>query len=76
MDIQQVQQFFIENTNVIFEVYPTNVKYVLSKSGFPISTFTREKNIGIFTIEIVKKMDILHLNFAILCECVGLRNVH
>ncbi len=61
--------------HVIYDVHPTNAKCVLSKSWFPISTFTRIKDIGIFTIEIAKKIDILHLKFEILCECIGLRNV-
>lgn len=44
-EVQAVQQFLIDNMEVMHHVYPVVSKYFLRKRGLNISTFTR-RNVG------------------------------
>jgi len=51
-----VQQFLIDNMDVMHHVYPVVSKYFLQKRGLNISTFTRRK-VGSFTPDVVKEVE-------------------
>lgn len=57
-EVQVVQQFLIDNMDVMHNVYPVVSKYFLQKRGLNISTFTR-RNVGSFTPSIVKEVETL-----------------
>jgi 4-hydroxy-tetrahydrodipicolinate synthase len=43
-EVAKVQQFFIDNMEVMHNVYPATAKYCLQKKGLNLSTFTRQKD--------------------------------
>lgn len=51
-----VQQFLIDNMDVMHNVYPIVSKYFLQKRGLDISTFTR-RDVGSFTPNVVKEVE-------------------
>jgi 4-hydroxy-tetrahydrodipicolinate synthase len=55
-EVAVVQQFLIDNMDVMHNVYPVVSKYFLQKRGLNISTFTRRK-VGDFTPAIVKEVE-------------------
>lgn len=55
-EIAIVQQFLIDNMDVMHDVYPIVSKYFLQKRGLEISTFTR-REVGDFTPKIIKSVD-------------------
>ena len=55
-EVQKVQQFLIDNMEVMHNVYPVVSKYFLQKRGLNISTFTR-RNVGTFTPNVVKEVE-------------------
>ncbi len=55
-EIAIVQQFLIDNMDVMHNVYPIVSKYFLQKRGLEISTFTR-REVGDFTPKIIKSVD-------------------
>lgn len=57
-EVQVVQQFLIDNMDVMHNVYPVVSKYFLQKRGLNISTFTR-RNVGAFTPSVVKEVETL-----------------
>ncbi|MBS7564892.1 dihydrodipicolinate synthase family protein [Mucilaginibacter sp. Bleaf8] len=57
--VNHVQQFLIENMEVMHNVYPVVSKYFLQKRGVDISTFTR-RNVGAFTSAIRQDVDKLY----------------
>jgi 4-hydroxy-tetrahydrodipicolinate synthase len=57
--VEKVQQFLIDNMDVMHEVYPTSSKYYLQKQGVNITTFTR-RDVGNFTPQIKQNMDGLY----------------
>lgn len=57
-EVAVVQQFLIDNMEVMHNVYPVVSKYFLSKRGLNISTFTR-REVGAFTPPIIKEVDSL-----------------
>jgi len=57
-EVQVVQQFLIDNMDVMHNVYPMVSKYFLQKRGLNISTFTR-RNVGSFTPSVVKEVETL-----------------
>ena len=61
-EVDRVQRFFIQNMEVMHNVYPVVSKYFLQKRGLNISTFTR-RQVGLFTPEVKKDMDILYQNY-------------
>jgi 4-hydroxy-tetrahydrodipicolinate synthase len=64
-EVQVVQQFLIDNMDVMHNVYPVVSKYFLQKRGLNISTFTR-RNVGSFTPSVVKKVETLFDDYTLL----------
>lgn len=54
-EVNQVQQFFIDNMDVMHDVYPTVAKFYLQKRGLNLSTFTR-RDVGDFSSEVRNKV--------------------
>ncbi|WP_207422520.1 dihydrodipicolinate synthase family protein [Desertivirga brevis] len=61
-EVQRVQDFLIENMDVMHNVYPIVSKYFLQKRGLNISTFTRRK-VGAFTQTITNEIELLYSNY-------------
>lgn len=74
-EVALVQQFFIDQMDVMHDVYPTVSKYYLQKRGLDISTFTRRTGIGEFNAEVKTKIDRLFEDYASLREKINLENV-
>lgn len=55
-EVTIVQQFLIDNMDVMHNVYPIVSKYFLQKRGLDISTFTR-RDVGSFTPNVVKEVE-------------------
>ncbi|MEQ7799335.1 dihydrodipicolinate synthase family protein [Pedobacter sp. ASV1-7] len=64
--VDKVQQFFIDEMDVMHNVYPTISKYYLQKRGLHISTFTRRNDIGIFDAKIKTGIDALSERYDVL----------
>jgi len=64
-EVAIVQQFIIDNMDVMHHVYPIVSKYFLQKRGLDISTFTR-RNVGAFTPGIVKDIEKLYDDYTVL----------
>jgi 4-hydroxy-tetrahydrodipicolinate synthase len=64
-EVNRVQQFLIDNMDVMHNVYPVVSKYFLQKRGLSISTFTR-RNVGTFSNAIVKDIESLYSNYSVL----------
>jgi 4-hydroxy-tetrahydrodipicolinate synthase len=73
--VDQVQQFFIDNMDVMHHVYPTISKYYLQKRGFEISTFTRRDDVGVFDLSIEKAIDALHDRYNLLTNEIEIKHV-
>lgn len=66
-EVAEVQQFLIDNMDVMHNVYPTVAKYFLQLRNFPISTFTR-RAVGTFTPAIASQVDALYRKYSRLQE--------
>lgn len=55
-EVNVVQQFLIDNMDVMHNVYPIVSKYFLQKRGLDISTFTR-RDVGAFTPNVIKEVE-------------------
>lgn len=64
-EVAIVQQFIINNMDVMHNVYPIVSKYFLQKRGLDISTFTR-RNVGAFTPGIEKEIEKLYDDYTAL----------
>lgn len=64
-EVAKVQQFLIDNMDVMHNVYPIVSKYFLQKRGLDISTFTRRK-VGNFTASVTKEIETLYSNYGLL----------
>lgn len=64
-EVNSVQQFLIDNMDVMHNVYPTIAKYCLTKRGLNISTVTR-RNVGEFSSAIRKSIEDLYDDYALL----------
>lgn len=73
-EVALVQQFFIDQMEVMHDVYPTVAKYYLQKRGLAISTFTRRTGIGAFNDDVKAKIDRLFVDYAGLKEKVSLES--
>ena len=62
-EVQRVQQFMIDNMDVMHNVYPVVSKYFLQKRGLKISTFTR-RDVGNFSGTVVKEIEGLFDNYS------------
>lgn len=74
-EVALVQQFFIDQMDVMHDVYPTVAKYYLQKRGLAISTFTRRIGIGEFNAEVKTKVDRLFADYASLKEKINIENI-
>ena len=71
-EVARVQQFLIDNMDVMHNVYPIVSKYFLQKRGLDISTFTRRK-VGTFTSTITKEIEKLYSNYGVLQDELDLK---
>jgi 4-hydroxy-tetrahydrodipicolinate synthase len=69
--VDDVQQFLIDNMDVMHNVYPIIAKYWLKKRGLEITTFTR-RNVGSFTAPIKQQIESLYGNYNQLQNQIGL----
>jgi 4-hydroxy-tetrahydrodipicolinate synthase len=68
-----VQQFLIDNMDVMHNVYPIIAKYWLTKRGLNISTITR-RNVGVFTPTTRKQIEHLYGDYSSLKDQIGIAN--
>ena len=64
-EVSSVQQFLVDNMDVMHDVYPIIAKYWLTKRGLNISTTTR-RNVGVFSSVVRKKIEDLYDNYTLL----------
>jgi len=75
LEVDKVQQFFIDNMDVMHHVYPTISKYYLQKRGLNISTFTRRNDIGIFDAKIKAGIDTLTAKYDTLKDEIEIKTI-
>lgn len=66
-EVNVVQQFIIDNMDVMHNVYPIVSKYFLQKRGLNISTYTR-REVGLFTPQVVKEVENLFKDYTALLD--------
>lgn len=71
-EVALVQQFLINNMEVMHTIYPVVSKYFLQKRGLNISTYTR-RNVGELTSEVVKAVNVLFDDYATLSSDLNIR---
>lgn len=71
-EVDAVQQFLIENMDVMHNVYPVVAKYCLTKRGLKISTKTR-RDVGYFSPAIRIQIEDLYSNYTHLQNEVGIK---
>lgn len=71
-EVNEVQQFLIDNMGVMHSVYPIIAKYWLTKRGLDISTITR-RNVGVFKPSVRKQIDALYSNYIKLQSEIGIK---
>ncbi len=71
-EVSIVQQFMIDNMDVMHNVYPIVSKYFLQKRGLNISTFTR-REVGMFTPAVVKEVEKLFKDYTALLSDVNIQ---
>jgi 4-hydroxy-tetrahydrodipicolinate synthase len=72
-EVNSVQQFLIDNMDVMHNVYPIIAKYWLHKRGLNISTTTR-RNVGVFSASTKKGIESLYGNYTNLKNSLGIAN--
>lgn len=72
-EVNIVQQFLIDNMDVMHNVYPIIAKYWLHKRGLNISTTTRRK-VGVFSPSTKKGIENLYGNYTNLKNNLGIAN--
>lgn len=70
-EVAMVQQFIIDNMDVMHNVYPIIAKYWLTKRGLNISTITR-RNVGVFTPTTRKQIEHLYGDYSTLKSEIGM----
>jgi 4-hydroxy-tetrahydrodipicolinate synthase len=73
-EIAIVQQFLIDNMDVMHNVYPIVSKHFLQKRGLEISTFTR-REVGDFTPKIIKSVEGLLDDYGLLLNNLDIKVV-
>jgi 4-hydroxy-tetrahydrodipicolinate synthase len=71
-EVGVVQQFLIDNMDVMHNVYPIVSKYFLQKRGLNITTFTR-RDVGTFTPAIVKEVENLFDDYVALLNDINIK---
>lgn len=74
-EVNRVQQFFIDQMDVMHDVYPVTAKYYLQQRGLDISTFTRRNDVGIFDAKIKMDIDLLYKNYEVLVDDLEIKPV-
>ena len=72
-EVDAVQQFLIDNMDVMHNVYPIVAKYWLNKRGLKISTITR-RNVGVFYPSVRKQIETLYSKYSQLQSDIGIKN--
>ncbi|HVW14719.1 MAG TPA: dihydrodipicolinate synthase family protein [Mucilaginibacter sp.] len=72
LEVNAVQQFFIDHMDVMHDVYPIVGKYLLNKRGLSMSVFTR-RNVGTFSPAISKRIDDLYNSYSRLTDLIELQ---
>ncbi len=72
--VDLVQRFFVDNMDVMHDVYPIIAKYFLRKRGFDIGLTTRRK-VGDFTTEVAGNVDRFYDRYQALRSEIGLSDV-
>ncbi len=70
-EVQLVQQFFIDQMDVMHTVYPIVAKYFLQKRGVKVSRFAR-RDVGTFNDEVRGKVDSLYKAYTVLFDTISL----
>jgi len=70
-EVSMIQQFLIDNMDVMHHVYPIIAKYWLTKRGLNISTITR-RNVGVFSPATRKKVEYLYNDYSSLKSKLGI----
>lgn len=70
-EVKMVQQFLIDNMDVMHNVYPIIAKYWLTKRGLNISTITR-RNVGVFTPTTRNQIEHLYGDYSSLKHQIGI----
>jgi 4-hydroxy-tetrahydrodipicolinate synthase len=72
-EVNMVQQFLIDNMDVMHNVYPIIAKYWLTKRGLNISTITR-RSVGVFSPTTRKQIEHLYGDYSSLKASIGIMN--
>lgn len=72
--VEIAQNFFVDNMDVMHNVYPIIAKYFLQKRGFGISLYTR-REVGNFTPQIAADIDGLYERYVTLKSQIGLEDI-
>ncbi len=72
--VDLVQRFFVDNMDVIHDVYPIVAKYFLRKRGFDIGLTTR-REVGNFSTEVAGNVDRFYDRYQALKSEIGLSDV-
>src|SRR5690606_14600993 len=72
--VSQVQQFFIDQMDVMHDGYPVIAKYFLQKRGLDISTFSR-RDVGVLTSGLKRKMEGLYADYEELKQGIEVKKV-
>lgn len=70
IEVDAVQQFLIDQMDVMHDVYPIAAKYFLQKCGLNISTFTR-RNVGDFSAYKKSKIETLKKDYIFLQQQIA-----
>ena len=73
LEVAMVQQFLIDNMDVMHNVYPVVAKYCLTKRGLKISTTTR-RDVGSFTSAVRSQIEHLFSDYTHLQNSVGIKS--
>jgi len=73
-EVDLVQQFLVDNMDVMHDVYPTSSKYYLQMRGIDISTFTR-RDAGDFNLQKKQGIDKLYQNYERLLQNIQISQV-
>lgn len=71
--VNLVQQFFIDQMDVMHYAYPVSAKYYLEKQGFPMGQYTRRRDIEPFDEETERALNQLQRDYEALAQTIGLK---
>lgn len=72
LQVAQLQQFYIDQMDVMHDGYPVSAKYFLQRRGLDISTFSR-RDVPEITTHLKEKMDTLHADFQRISDQIDLK---